>query len=193
MASSTLQTRYDDYLAFLQIWITGYSPGGASFMLTGQAAPNPPLPFVGVTPFSSIQTIGELERRITPQGKEVWVSHLEITSEVYAYTKAPSRYIPGQANAWTILQELKTSLRYPLVYEQLCGIVFRLTGETDVVNVSQLLNTTFEPQASMSLTYSTLIETEDIDSGAIEAVNALGTIFNSNGDEILINISATKT
>ena len=191
MASSTLQTRYDSYLDFLQVWIAGYAPGGASFLITGQTAPNPPLPFVGVTPFSNIRMIGDLERRITPHGKEVWRSQLEITSELYAYTKSPTRYV-SEPNAWTILQELKTSLRYPLVYEQLCGIVFRLTGETDVVNVSQLLNTTFEPQASMSLTYSTVIETEDIDSGAIETVNALGTIFNPNGETVPINISATK-
>ena len=191
MASSTLQTRYNDYLAFLKVWISGYSPGGVSFFLTGQAAPNPPLPYVGVTPFSNIQMIGELERRITSQGEEVFRSHLRITSEVYAFTRSPTRYV-NEANAWIILQELKTSLRFPLVYERLCGIVFRLTEDSDIVNVSQLLNTTFEPQASMSLTFSTVIETEDIDSGAIEAVNALGTIYNPNGGIVPITISATK-
>jgi len=191
MASSTLQTRYNDYLAFLQNWVPGYAPGGVSFFLTGQAAPNPPLPYVGVTPFSSVQMIGDLERRVTIYGKEVWVSHLKVTSEVYAYTNSPTRYV-NEANAWAILQELKTSLRFPLVYENLCGIVFRLTEDSDIVNVSQLLNTTFEPQASMSLTFNTVIETEEIDSGAIETVNALGTIYNPNGETVPITISATK-
>lgn len=192
MTTSTLQTRYDAYLAFLKAWVPAYAPGGASFFLTGQAAPRPALPYVGITPISNVEMIGELERRITSTGEEVWRSQLEITTELYAFTQSPTRY-DGTTNAWSLLQELKTSLRYPAVYDSLRAIVFRLTGESDVVNVSQLLNTTFEPQASASVTFSTVIETENIDSGAIETVNALGTIISQDGSTIPITISATKT
>jgi hypothetical protein len=191
MATSTLQTRYNDYLAFLQAWVPAHALG-ARFFLTGQAAPRPPLPYVGVTPISAVEMMGPLERRITPQGKEVWRSQLEITTELYAFTDSETRY-DGALNAWAMLQELKTSLRYPAVYDSLTAIVFRLTGEGDVVNVSQLLNTTFEPQASASVTFSTVIETEDIDNGAIESVNALGTIISPDGSTVPITISVTKT
>ena len=88
------------------------------------------------------------------------------------------------------MQELKTSLRYPIVYDMLTAITCRLLDEDTVVDTTQLLSTTFEPQATCSITLSTVVEAA-IDNGDIATINAEGTMEATHDDQI-IDISVTE-
>lgn len=189
MAITPIQTRYNELLAFFKYWVPLY--GQCDFFLYGQAAPRQNKPYVTANIFSSIETIGTLERRVLENGSEIVRSQFEITSQLFAFSNSSDRYSTEVVDntCFAILQELKTSLRYVDVYDRLSNITCRLISEEPVTDVTQLLSTTFEPQATCSLTFSTVVE-NSVDNGAIETMDIEGTVEGSNND-ITVDVSIT--
>ena len=188
MATNTLQDRYNDFLAFCAYWVPTYGP--APFMLAGQNAPRPDAPaYVSIELFTNVEQIGTVERRIDVDGNEWLRTQLSIGIDLYAFSNTETRY-DGTNNAWSVLQNLKTSLRIPDIYNRLTDITFRLLDDDMVADNSRILNTTYEPAASMSLTFSTITRT-DIDNGSIETIEGDGTV-DSGTNERDVNISVTE-
>ncbi len=190
MAITPMQARYTDLKEFFQFWIPTY--GQCDFFLYGQARPRQNIPYVTVNIMSNVDMVGTVERRMDSSGQEKLRSQLTISCDLFCFTNASDRYSTGPDNnvAWAIMQELKTSLRYPVVYDRLSAITCRLLDEDTVVDTTTLLSTTFEPQATSSITFSTVVEV-DIDNGSVETINAEGTMGATNND-IIIDISVTE-
>jgi len=187
MATNSLQDRYNDFLAFCAYWIPAYGP--APFMLGGQNAPRPANPYVTVEFFTNVEQLGTVERRMDYAGNEWLRTQLSVGVDLFAFSGSDTRF-DGSNNAGTLLQNLKTSLRVPDVYNRLTEITFRLLDDDMVADNSRILNTTYEPAASMSLTFSTITRT-DIDNGSIETIEGGGTLDSGINDRN-VNISVTE-
>jgi len=190
MAITPMQARYNELLAFFQYWVPLY--GQCDFFLYWQAAPRQNKPYVTANIMSNVEMVGTVERRIGDTGAEFLRTQLNVVCDLFAFTNSSDRYTTAveENTAWAIMQELKTSLRYPDVYDRLTAITCRLLDEDTVVDTTQLLSTTFEPQATCAITLSTVVESA-VDNGEIATVNAQGTIVATHNDQI-IDISATK-
>ena len=189
MALSPIKTRYNDLKEFFQWWLPLYLPGKEIYMI-GQSAPRPPRPYIAFNPIVNVEFVGNDERRFDPvTGNETLRGQRLITCAVFGYSDSETRYDGGD-NAWEMLQELRFSFRYPDVAARLSSINCRIVEEGDVLDTSQNLNTTNEPQAQLQFELSTVI-VQDIDNGAIETINAEGTIKGPHTD-IVSNISVSK-
>lgn len=190
MAITPMQAKYTELKEFFQFWVPTY--GQCDLFLYGQARPRQNKPYVTVNIMSNIDMVGTVERRIDNAGQEKLRTQLVVTCDLFAFTNASERYKTDvdENTAWAIMQELKTSLRYPVVYDRLSSITCRLLDENTVVDTTSLLSTTFEPQATSSITFSTVVEV-NIDNGEIVTVNAAGTMDTINNIQN-IDISVTK-
>lgn len=189
MALSPIQAKYDELLSFCKYWIPTFLPA-ANLFLIGQAAQRPSNPYVAFNPMANMDYIGNDERRFDPvTGAETLRGQRVVTLNLFGYSDSSTRY-DGGTSAWTMLQELRFSLRYPAVIENLNSRILRVLDEGEVLNVSQTLNTTNEPQASLTIMLSTVID-QVVDNGAIETINAQGTTTGATGD-IISDISVTK-
>jgi hypothetical protein len=191
MAITPMQVRYNELLGFFQSWVPTY--GQCDFFLYGQAAPRQNKPYVTANIMSNVEMVGTVERRKDPiTGAEKLRTQLNVVCDLFAFTNSSDRYTTAveENTAWAIMQELKTSLRYPVVYDMLTAITCRLLTEDTVVDTTQLLSTTFEPQATCSITFSTVVGVA-IDNGEIATINAEGTMDATNNDKI-IDVSVTE-
>jgi hypothetical protein len=184
MAISKIMERYTDLLTFYQEWVPKIAPETTVYVM-GQAAPRPPLPYIGFRPIAKIERVGFDEHRIAKDGTETLRGQRIITSLFTAYTDSKTRF-NGFDTAWALLQELRFSLGYPWVYEELSSKCFRVLDEGEVENTSETLNTTNEPRATWAFTLSTAIA-QPIDSGEILTINAEGRF-----EDVISNISSTK-
>jgi hypothetical protein len=179
MAISAVQAKYDELLSFFQFWIPEVLPG-IPFLLVGQAVQREANPYITFDPMKSIDYVGNDERRINPvTGIETLRGQRVVTVELFGYSDSTTRY-SGANNAWSMLQELRFSLRFPAVYEAMNTRILRVLDEGQVMNVSQTLNTVNEPQASLQIELSTVI-TQTIDNGAVETINATGSTTGATG------------
>jgi hypothetical protein len=184
-----MQQKYKELLEFFQYWVPKY--GECDLYLFGQAAPRQDIPYVSVNILSSIELVGTVERRIQESGSEILRSELTLGCDLYGYTPENQRYNNVSANnAWAIIQELKTSLRYQEAYDRLSSINCRLLDEGSVIDTTQLVSTTFEPQATCSISLSTVVESIT-DNGAVETIEGEGTMGGTFND-INIDISVTN-
>jgi len=189
MGINPVKDKYDELLKFYQTWIPK-TLNGINIYLVGQAAPRPENPYVSFNPIVSVESLGlQDERRFNDDGSEYLRGQRYITSELYAYSDAPTRY-DGLNDAWSILQQLRFSLGFPQTERLLDEITCRVVDDGEVQNVSQTLNTTNEPRSQLQIKYSTVIK-QDIDSGEIKTINEEGTI-DGTWNPYTLNISVTK-
>lgn len=189
MALSPIQTKYGELLSFFQFWIPAVLPA-ANMFLIGQAAQRPSNPYISFNPMKAIDYIGNDERRIAANGDETLRGQRMVTVELFGYSNSSTRF-DGTTSAWTMLQELRFSLRYPNVCAELSSRVLRVVDEGEVLNVSQTLNTTNEPQASLTIMLSTVI-VQSVDNGEIITINGSGTMTGSDGNTIGSGITVSK-
>lgn len=189
MSLAPIKAKYNELVVFFQTWIPLYLPD-ANLYLVGQNAPRPANPYVAFEPLVNIDYMGNDELRIDDAGAETLRGQRYLTCNLYGFSDAETRF-DGEDNAWEMLQELRFSLRYPDVVLLLNEINCRVVEEGIVENNSETLNTTNEPRAMLQIVFSTVI-VQDIDSGAIETVNAEGTMTPPTGGEIVSDISVTK-
>ena len=186
--SDTIKDRYADLVKFFQDWIPIYFPN-VNLYLVGQSAPRPKNPVIAFNPLSSIDFIGQDERRIDEGGNETLRGQRTLICDLFGFSESASRF-DGEDNAWDMLQTLRMSLAFPAVHDMLSAINCSVVDEGTVTDVSETLETTNEPRAMLQITFSTVI-IQDIDSGAIETVNGVGTLIGSIRD-FDVNISVTK-
>ena len=165
-----IKQRYSDLVTFFQDWIPTYAPN-ANLFLIGQNGPKPDNPLIAFSPISTIDFVGQDERRVV-QGQEVLFCHRKITCELFGFSDSDSRF-DGDENAWDMLQALRTSLSFPEVVEKINGIGCSIVDEGVVQNISETLSTTNEPRAVLQFVLSTLI-IQNIDSGQISTIAGIG-------------------
>lgn len=189
MAINVIKQKRTELKTFFQEWIVAVLPGMNIYFMD-QAAPRPALPYVGFRPISSIDTVGFDERRYDDEGNETLRGQRVITCDLIACSDAESRH-DGEDDAWSILQELRFSLCYDSTIDSLCGIACRVIDEGTVQDISETTNTSHEARAQLSITLSAVI-VQSTDSGAIEEINASGTVTSPAGAEQEISVNVTK-
>ena len=182
-----IQEKYAQLVDFFQWWIPQYLPL-AGVYLVGQNAPTPEAPFVGFLPLSSIDYVGQDERRIV-DGLEILRGQRRVTCDLFGFSDEKSRF-DGEENAWDMLQALRFSLGFPEVVDKLSEITCRVIDEGTVVDISETKNTENQPRSNLQITLSTVI-IQYINSGVIETINTQGSLSLTNGQKT-VDVTATK-
>lgn len=182
MALAPLKARYTDLVEFFQWWIPEYLPD-ANLYLIGQSAPRPDNPYISFNPLADVDTVGTDELRYDDTD-EYLRGQRKITCSVYGFSDSSTRF-DEDPNAWEMLQELRFSLTYPAVREQLTAITCRVLEEGVVTNTSSTTNTSNEPRAQWEFVLSTVIDQSVAgEYGEITSSNSEGTV-----SEISLDVS----
>ena len=153
-------------------WATAVAPMGVRVIWYRPNAPRPDLPYVTLSMLSFSQVGWDYIPRPDTNGDAELTGDREFTLQMQAFGD----------NAFGILEDIRTSLQKPSVLDTLRddGIVF--VNQNEITNVTALLDTEWEPRASMDIQFRVAQTAED-DLGKIETVE-LQEILNDGQSDI---------
>ena len=102
-----------------------------------------------------------------------------------------SCYAETQEEAYAIMTTWQSALELPTVQERCRAAKMPVWGSEPVVDLSQLLNTGWEARAQMDA-YFGLASNVEVDLGAIETVEGVGTVNTNGVDEAEVPFEAEK-
>lgn len=175
-----IRKRMDEVRNTLLTWLENVT--GFTVVLSGQDFVRPTPPYLSLNIITGFIKIGSIDELIYNSNKQKWILKgvREFVTSIEAYGIPTSGTYQSIYRAVDILGEVQFSLNKPETISLFNNIGIAVVNENEIIDITELLDTEYEPRASYDITLRLTLD-EEVDPGEIKTVIASGE-FDTNQD-----------